>query len=122
MIVTTHEKSYNTADGSEQPNKSINAQCPVASDSSASRWDDDGGNAERLSPSPNALKKPAWSVRSLRALLDAILRTKSPRAVRIRKNAVALNQTRRHDDLVESEMNEADFARRDRYRNAWEHT
>ena len=122
MIINTNEKSYDTSDGSEQPNNSINAQGPVACDNSTSRWDDDGGRGEMSPPPPNALKKPTWSVRSLQALMDAILRTKSPRTVRARKRADALTQRRRQNDVVESKTSQAALENRDRYRNAWEHT
>jgi RNA recognition motif-containing protein len=107
--------SCDTADGSEQPNHSTDAQGPVAGDGGA-QWDDDGGKGEALWPGTGAWEKPTWSVRSLRALLDAILRSYGPRAVRIRKHTAAWNQNRIHDDVTESEMSEGDLARRDRYR------
>jgi hypothetical protein len=129
MIVSKYNKSYDTADGSEQQqqpcvSRNVDPHGPANDGGSAERWDDDGGAAASAQPVDEASslsKRPSWSVLSLRDLLTAIRRSNRPESVAAIRDREDGNRKRvrqaKADDAAEAARID-----RDRYRNVWENS
>lgn len=126
MIVSKYSKSYDTADGSEQQHGGNEAEVlPVVDNGSSDRrWEDDGGSAEDAAPATSAgpdATKPAWSVQSVRHLLDAIRASKLPATAADKQERAQARSARAFQADVDRQT-ESDRIERDRYRNSWEHS
>ena len=73
MIVSRNGTSYNTSDGSEQPHAASTEGARRSDREQINRWEDDGPgpHAHAAPPGAEEARKPAWSVLSLRNLLEA---------------------------------------------------
>jgi hypothetical protein len=126
MIVSKNGTSYDTSDGSEQPHTLSAASRQRSEREEINRWEDDGPgpHAHTAAPAAAPQRKPAWSVLSLRGLMDALRlqgRDDDPhrrrqREARAERDRLAAEQGRQRKADAEA------GARRDRYRNAWENT
>ena len=141
MIVSKYEKSYDTADGSEQhyiaprypggggqPAKPSGTQSadPTRAGAAGQRWEDDGGPflmEAPISPLEFSLK-PAWSVLSLRDLNQAIrLEDWADNPAHRRRRAEDVEGARLR--AIESEAKRVASrarAEHNRDRNPWENT
>ena len=126
MKVSKYNKTYDTADGSEQhfkdPVDSEAKRLRRESDVDNSRWQDDGAPGTLVAPNTpwRGPRKPSWSMLSLREMrlaLAAWLRGAGGREQQ------ASGQTK-SDDARSAVAAKAAATRihRDRYRNAWENT
>lgn len=124
MIVSKFSKSYDTSNGSEQPRQDGATPSTGSGQTAAERWADDGGPSLDINP-PRALTvKPAWSVLSLKGLLEAIRRAESaddPENERQRRER-AVREDAADAARVDARRADAAHAWHDRNRNAWEHT
>lgn len=144
MFVSHDRKTYDTADGSEQPYDARTTTPRERRETRTARqqWADDGGApapadgcvpagaapaltgdpvAEPLGPGEFATK-PAWSTQSLRDL-NAAIRWENSEPARHKRDAEQAERERAiaiqaHEDRIEA----AFVAWRDRYRNAWDNT
>jgi hypothetical protein len=123
VIISKYSKSYDTADGSEQQFGASPRRGTSSGAAAKARWEDDGGPLVGQTVVPLAAK-PVWSVLSLRDLNEAIRRTNDPR-----DPANVQQESRRveRDRLAAAALEDARLAaaaraRRNRYRNPWEHT
>lgn len=74
MIVSQNGTSYDTSNGSQQPD-ALSVEPVQRSDrEQINRWEDDGPgpHAHTVPPAADSQRKPAWSVLSLTHLLQAI--------------------------------------------------
>ena len=132
MITSKDGKTYDTADGSEQPHAA--SEPPASRESTETsgeradlnRSNDDGaaprgGNPAATPPGPTE-RKPLWSVLSVRALARAIGLSKAPETV-ARHEREQSDRDRASSDRAH-ERRAAEAARRaaDPNRNAWENT
>ena len=125
MIVSKNGTSYDTSNGSEQPHAASSAPRERSEWEEINRWEDDGPgpHARNAAAAPGAPPKPAWSVLSLRRLMEA---------VRLLGRTDGFRQLRRPEaqeaegDRLLAEQNRQQSAEaaagRDRYQNAWENT
>ena len=126
MIVSKNGTSYDTSDGSQQPHEGSAERTQRSDREAINRWEDDGPgpHAHAAPPDANAPTKPAWSVLSLRNLLEAIrqLRSQPIEAVsgQRQERAERGRVSAEHDRHQRSAA--AKDAECDRYRNAWETT
>src|SRR5437762_9494878 len=76
MIVSRNGKSYDSSDGSEQPHGASAAPRERSEREEINRWEDDGPgpHAHATAAADDVPRKPAWSVLSLRNLLEAVRR------------------------------------------------
>jgi hypothetical protein len=125
MKIVKNGKTYDTANGSEQPvaESNITSLQRRQARQATQQWTDDGGSAPIETVSPIAelpAVKPTWSVLSLADLNAAILseRADEPRRRRIAQEQARLKLEQRAANVAE----ETARAERNRYRNAWEHT
>ena len=76
MIISRNGVSYDTSDGSEQPHEGSAERIQRSDREEINRWEDDGagphGHAGAAASVADGPIKPAWSVLSLRNLLNAI--------------------------------------------------
>ena len=126
MIVSKNGTSYDTSDGSEQPHALSAAPRQRSEREEINRWEDDGPgpHAHTAAPAPATRRKPAWSVLSLRRLMDALrLLGRDDDARRLREPEARAGRDRlaAEEDGLRRAAATAD-AWRDRYRNAWENT
>ena len=126
MIISRNGTSYDTADGSQQPDER-SAEGLLRSDrEQINRWEDDGPgpHAHAAPAAADPPVKPAWSVLSLTNLLEAI------RELRGRPSEAAARHTRERAERERfaAELQRQDVAAaradadRDPHRNAWENT
>ena len=125
MIHSSGGKSYDTADGSEQPHAS-SARTPVNEHrSEINRWADDGAPARvRIPPGAvRAARKPLWSVLTLRHLgeLLRLKRAARPLAPPPPPRGPTQSDVQRAQ-AVEERGDAHAAAMKEYYRNAWEHT
>lgn len=135
MIISQYNKSYDTADGTEQQFKDPHRHAgqndaPIAENGSTkgagARWDDDGGSLPvppPLYPAEPA-SKPTWSVLSLIDLNKAIRLERSPESpLRLQRQTEETERRRlRAIEVEEERMATFAHAQRNRYRNHWENT
>jgi hypothetical protein len=110
MIVSKNGTSYDNSNGSEQPHAASADPRQRSDREEINRWEDDGpGPHSRAAASAaDVPPKPAWSVLSLRNLLEA---------VRLLGRSGEAPQQLPQPDAAGGEN-----ARRDPYRNHWENT
>ena len=126
MLVSRDGKTYDTSDGSEQPHEASAARPQRSEREEINRWEDDGPgpHAHRAAPATDAPRRPAWSVLSPRALLEAVrvlFRRDTPAALGRQERQAELGRAAAERDRERQAAAVAN-ARRDRYRNAWENT
>ena len=129
MIVSKFGKSYGTANGSERHVKppGDSAKRLPAAVAASQRWDNDGGTmktppltAAAAPIAPPLTAKPEWSVRSLRALNQAIRQTRDD-APRL-EDAERQRTGRRLAQLVRDRHSAHLRIAREWDRNPWENT
>ena len=121
MIVSAGGKSYDTADGSEQPHARSAAVHPERGEGDADRWADDGAPPRPLTATRvrDAHRKPIWSVLSLRRLGELLrLVRRGPR----REEDLAAESEHKRVKQADERKHAAQKAFDDFYRNAWENT
>ena len=125
MIISKYGKSHQT-DGSEQPSGSQGRAGQPAGQTAKQNWENDGGPSnERVAHVESEIaRKPSWSVLSLRDLNEAIRQSARPDDPwRVHQEAQRSADERagaaRTADLKAAA---ATRAKRDFYRNPWEHT
>src|SRR5215213_1818272 len=123
MIVSKYGKSYDQSDGSEQPHAAT-SQSPERSErEEINRWEDDGPgpHTHACLPATDVPRKPAWSVSSLRNLLEAV---RDLRRADVAPPSSAGNGTPDRNCLPAGQCREVSAAadRPDPYRNHWENT
>jgi hypothetical protein len=129
VIISKYGKSYDTSDGSEQHFEDSTRRAQSVAQAANQRWDDDGGPVNDLLRGAFALgrtlpSKPPWSVLSLRDLTEAMRRGRryddparlQQESERTERERIRANEI--HNDNVAADVR----AKRDRYRNDWEHT
>ena len=146
MIISKYDKSYDTADGSEQQfderrkpvvgdGRPIEAKrAEIAASGGAAtgagaageRWEDDGG-PPRVEPPVSPLEfsaKPSWSVQSLRELNLAVRLGDWPdNPAHLRQRAAEAERAMVASLALETQRAaERAHAQRHRDRNPWEHT
>lgn len=140
MIVSKYDKSYDTADGSEQSDRKPDTrgarEARAEERDTRQRWEDDGGGragagggGERPGGSAAAdlvfagelTSKPGWSVLSLRDLNEAIRQARDPARLRAEQSRQLDRRHEREARDRDEKAASATRAERDRYRNAWEH-
>src|SRR5215203_513493 len=79
MVICKNGKSYDPSNGSEQPHAASAELRERTEREAINRWEDDGPgpHARAAAPPADVPRKPAWSVLSLRNLLEAV-RTLGP--------------------------------------------
>ena len=127
MIISKNGTSYDESDGSEQPHAASAEPRERSEREEINRWEDDGPgpHARAAAPLADAPRRPAWSVLSLRNLLEAVRRLG-----RADDGAQSVGGTgTAHGERLaawqrrqEAAAASADARRRDRYRNHWENT
>ena len=125
MKVSKNGKTYDTADGSEQPSAESNSTSRDRRQArqAVGQWSDDGGAALSEPGLPNVVlpaDKPAWSVLPLADLKDAILREVADEPARRRRDREQAQVQLAHKAAYLAER--AALALRDQYRNPWENT
>ena len=128
MIVSKNGTSYDESNGTEQPH-AASAERPQRSErEEINRWEDDGpGPHVRIAaPAADVPSKPAWSVLSLRNLLEAVRllgrsdETPQPRRQAETADGGDASSGPRLQAIAAAAADES--ARRDPYRNHWENT
>ena len=124
MIHSSGGKSYDTADGSEQPHAS-SARTPVNEHrSEINRWADDGAPA-RVPIPPGAIsaaRKPPWSVLTLRHLGQLLRLKRAARPPAPPPPRGPIESVDRRAQAVQEPNDAHAAAMKEYYRNAWEHT
>src|SRR5689334_9927192 len=120
MIVSKSGKSYDDSDGSEQPDAASAEPRQRSEREEINRWEDDGPGPHAHAAAPATERRPAWSVLSLRNLLEAVrsLGRAEDVARTAGRSAAAAEQRRQKARAASS----ADRAFVERYRNHWENT
>ena len=126
MIVSKNGTSYDTADGSQQPDEKSAEGLRRSERELINRWEDDGPgpHAHTVPPAVDSPRQPAWSVLSLTNLLDAI------RELRDEPSDAAKRHQRERAERgrFAAELDRQDraaaaaHAHHHRARNAWENT
>ena len=126
MIVSKYGKSYDTSDGSEQPSGGSTRRQLTEGPSAQARLHHKGAGASPGDTAPvgEYASKPGWSVRSLMDLNAAIRRGRSaddPRRLRQASERARRASARAAEARADAAADGA-HARRNQYRNDWEHT
>jgi hypothetical protein len=126
MKVSKYDKTYDTADGSEQhfadPKDAGRRELKHDLQSDTGRWQDDGGPINAAPPAartPTATKL-AWSVLSLRAMKGAMAAWLKGESAREQQATERTESA--HKDSIAAASKRAATVHRDRHRNAWENT
>ena len=125
MIVSKNGKSYDDSDGSEQPHEASAEPRERSEREEINRWEDDGPgpHSRAAAPAADAPAKPAWSVLSLRNLLEAIRELGRPEGGPQPGTAAGgAEPGRLPPEQRGPEAAAAVAARRDPCRNHWENT
>ena len=126
MIVSKNGTSYDGSNGSEQPHAGSAEPRERSEREEINRWEDDGPgpHARAAASSADVQCKPAWSVLSLRNLLEAVRRLgredDKPRSVGA--SSAAERDCLSAEQSPQEAVDAGADARRDRYRNHWENT
>jgi len=121
MIISRFGKSYDTANGSEQPFGAAR-KLPGRGQAAAARWEDDGGPVIQPTAALIVGRKPSWSVLSLEDLNEALRRAGDPDdPVRAHEESQQLERAQAATVArAAARAAAAALAHRDRHRNAWE--
>ena len=129
VIVSKYDKSYDTADGSEQQFDDPTAKARGGGRAASQRWQDDGAPPNERPPVDPAgagpyASKPAWSVLSLRDLNTAVGREqRADDPARLQQEAERAERRQAlAAQVAEDKAAAAARAYHDRDRNAWETT
>src|SRR5688572_26219906 len=134
MITSVDGKSYDSADGSEQPDAASAASAgklrvvtspdrATADRADINRFNDDGAAPNHAPPpAPPPRRKPLWSVLSLRDLARAIGLSAAPETVARDERARVDRGRASAEEGRERRPAEADLLAADPNRNAWENT
>ena len=118
MIISRFGKSYDTANGSEQPFGAAR-KLPGRGQPAVARWEDDGGPVVQPTAALIVGRKPSWSVLSLEDLNEALRRAGDP--VRAHEESQQLERAQAATVArAAARAAAAALAHRDRHRNAWE--
>jgi hypothetical protein len=126
MIFSNNGKSYDDSDGSEHPHAASAERRQRTEREEINRWEDDGPGPHTRASAPATERKPAWSVLSLRNLLEAVRRLgraddvagAGDQSAAAERDLHAAEQRRQEAHAASA----ADRAFSERYRNHWENT